>query len=278
MDYMTANSAGATVLITGATQGLGYHLAAALARRGATLLLHGRDPARLDATAKEIRDVAPACTVRTYTADLADLDQVRDLAARVRSAEPRIDALVNNAAVGGGTDPARREVSPQGHELRLAVNHLAPVTLTRGLLAPLRSSALARVVNVASLGQETIDLDDVQLRHRYEGVHAYCRSKLALIMGTFDLAEELRGSGVTANALHPAHLMPTQMVRQSGFTPETRLADGVAPTLRLVRDPALAETTGRYFDRFVDQPAHHQAYDPEARRRLAEITTALTSD
>ncbi|MCM2410660.1 SDR family NAD(P)-dependent oxidoreductase [Streptomyces sp. RKAG290] len=265
-----------TVLVTGATQGLGLHLARDLAGRGATLLLHGRDQARLDRAAEEVRALsAGRGAVRSYLADLSDLDQVRSLAAAVREAEPRLDVLVNNAVAGGGADPLHREVSAQGHELRFAVNYLAPCLLISELLPLLTASAPARVVQVASVGQSPVDFDDVMMERGYEGLEAYCRSKLAMIMSTFDLAARTPGTGVTFNALHPAHLMDTEGVRAYGLTPAVPVEEGVRPTVRLITDPALADVTGRYFDRFTDAAAHEQAYDPQARRRLAALTREL---
>ncbi|MFF4174201.1 SDR family NAD(P)-dependent oxidoreductase [Streptomyces sp. NPDC001744] len=268
---------GKTVLLTGATQGMGFRLAFLLAARGATLLLHGRDQQRLAAAAGAIRTQAPEASVRTYRADLADLEQVSTLADTVLSVEPRLDALVNNAAVGGGIDPTVRQTSRQGHELRFAVNHLAPYVLTRRLLPLLVASAPSRVVNVASAGQAPIRFDDVMLERDYDGVQAYCRSKLALLMATFDLAADSVPHEFTVNALHPAHLMDTSMVRQSGFAPAATLDEGARPTLRLIADPELDNTTGRYFDRYDDQLAHPQAYDAHARARLAALTTNLTA-
>ncbi|GHG25893.1 SDR family NAD(P)-dependent oxidoreductase [Streptomyces filamentosus] len=265
-----------TTLVTGATQGLGRGIALDLAARGGTVLLHGRDAGRLAAVAAELRALDAGGEVRTYRADLADLDRVAELAARIADAEPRLDALVHNAVVGAGPRPLEREVSAQGHELRLAVNHLAPYALTRGLLPLLTASAPARVVNVASLGQEPVDLDDPGFEKGYEGLRAYCRSKLALVTATFALAGELAGSGVTVNALHPAHLMDTEGVRAYGLTPLVGVEEGVRPTVRLVVDPGLAGVTGRYFDRFTDARAHEQAYDPEARRRLMALTDLWT--
>ncbi|MGW6316398.1 SDR family NAD(P)-dependent oxidoreductase [Streptomyces sp. NPDC055099] len=262
-------------LITGATQGLGRGIALDLAARGQTVLLHGRDRARLDAVAAEVRTAAPDAAVRTYLADLADLDQVHALAARIRAAEPRLDGLVNNAVVGGGPDPHVRQFSRQGHELRFAVNHLAPYALARDLLPLLSESTPARVVNVASIGQEAIDFDDVMLEQSYEGLSAYCKSKLALIMATFELAAELDGTGVTVNALHPAHLMDTSGVRAYGLTPVTTVEEGVRPAVRLLIDPDLEKTTGRYFNQFTDAQAHEQAYDTEARKRLMALTQTL---
>ncbi|TQK50146.1 short-subunit dehydrogenase [Streptomyces sp. SLBN-118] len=266
-----------TTLITGATQGLGRAIALDLASRGHSLLLHGRDHTRLETVAAEILATAPDTTIRTYPADLADLDQVHAMATRIRTAEPRLDGLVNNAVAGGGADPLRRELSRQGHELRFAVNHLAPYALTRDLLPLLTASAPARVVNVASIGQEAIDFRDVMLERNYQGLRAYCRSKLAMIMATFELAAELDGTGVTVNTLHPAHLMDTDGVREYGLTPVTSVDEGVRPTVRLLIDPDLATTTGHYFDQFTDTRAHDQAYDTAARRRLMKLTNGLIS-
>jgi NAD(P)-dependent dehydrogenase (short-subunit alcohol dehydrogenase family) len=263
---------GTTVLITGATSGMGLHLARNLALRGATLLLHGRSPDRLDQLAGELRRMTPE--VRTHVADLADLRQVSAMAARIRETEPRLDVLVNNAAVGLA---GPRQVSRDGHELRLAVNHLAPYLLVQELAPLLAASAPARVVNVASMGQAPVDLDDLMFTRDHDAVQAYCRSKLAMIMTTFELAGQLADRGITVNAVHPAHLMDTAMVRDGGLTPVTGVDDGVLPTLRLIADSALHDVTGRYFFRFDEARAHEQAYDPAVRAALLAETVALTA-
>jgi NAD(P)-dependent dehydrogenase (short-subunit alcohol dehydrogenase family) len=188
----------------------------------------------------------------------------------------RLDALVNNAGIGGTLpgDGARCE-SADGHELRFAVNYLAGYLLARLLLPLLERSAPSRVVNVASAGQAAIDFDDVMLERRYSGMQAYCQSKLAQVMFTFDLADELRDRGVTANCLHPGTYMPTKMVLASGVTPVTALTDGVRATARLVADPELDGESGRYFDGLREGSPHAQAHDPDARRRLRELSDRL---
>jgi NAD(P)-dependent dehydrogenase (short-subunit alcohol dehydrogenase family) len=120
-----------------------------------------------------------------------------------------------------------------------------------------------------------IDFDDVMLERDYSGVRAYCQSKLAQIMHAFDLAEELDGQGVTANALHPGTYMPTKMVRASGTTPVTPLEDGVEATWRLAADAALDGITGRYYVGTDEARADEQAYDADARRRLRELSKKL---
>ena len=262
-----------TILVTGATQGLGHALAMDLAADGHTLLLHGRDPRRLADVADQARDAG--AQVRGYVADLGDLGQVQEMADRIRESEPRLDVLVNNAGIGRGEKGSGRETSAQGHELRFAVNLLAPCVLTRELLPLLVESASARVVNVASSGQWEIDFDDVMLESGYDGSRAYRQSKLAMIMWTFDLADALRDFGVTANAVHPATRMDTQMVRTGGNEPQERLEDGVAATRRLVDDPELAGASGVYFERKQEGTADPQAYDPGARARLKALVGAL---
>ena len=176
---------------------------------------------------------------------------------------------MNNAGIGtrvpGG---GQRQESVDGLELRFAVNYLAQFVQTEILLPLLRRSKPARVVNVSSAGQQALEFDDLMLTHGYSGVRAYCQSKLAQILYTVDLAEQLRGSGVTANALHPATYMPTKIVPR----PTSTLEEGVEATVRLVVDPALANTTGKYFDGLVEARPDRQAHDSGARKKLREAS------
>src|ERR1700722_6750753 len=172
---------GKVILLTGATDGMGRALAADLGREGATVLVHGRDQARIAATVAEVAAAAGnRGLVRSYRADLASLAAVRALADQVTEAEPRLDGL----------------------ELRFAVNYLAGYALSRHLLPLLTRSAPARIVNVASIGQQAIDFDDVMLIKGYDGMRAYRQSKLAQIMNTFDLAAELEAGSDTGNSFN----------------------------------------------------------------------------
>jgi NAD(P)-dependent dehydrogenase (short-subunit alcohol dehydrogenase family) len=264
------------ILVTGATDGLGRALARELAARGATVLVHGRDPARGEATLREIREATGSDRLRFYRADFGSLAQVRSLGDRIRAEHESLDVLVNNAGIGsGGRGATERELSEDGYELRFAVMYLAPLLLTRLLEPLLVRSAPARIVNVASAGQAPIDFENVMLEREYSGARAYCQSKLALVMLTLDLAEELRERGVTANSLHPGTFMPTKMVLETGVEPVDSLETGVESTLRLVGDPSLETVTGRYYDRMREARALAQAYEPEARRRLRELGAAF---
>ncbi|MEV5356280.1 SDR family NAD(P)-dependent oxidoreductase [Streptomyces sp. NPDC086081] len=258
-----------TLLITGATSGLGRHAAFELVRAGHVVLVHGRDPERTGRLAAELRTEGDA---EAFVADLASLARVRELAAHVADAHPELDVLVNNAGVGPGAPGGGRELSADGHELRLAVNYLAPVVLTRALLPVLRANAPARIVNVGSAGQEPPVFDDPEFGRGYDGTAAYRRSKFALAAHTFALAEELAGTGVAVNVLHPATFMDTAMVREADVTPWNTVADGAAAVLALAtRDVG----TGRYFDGTRPARAHEAAYDPRVRARLAAVTDQL---
>ena len=271
---------GKVILVTGATDGLGRALAAELARAGATVLVHGRDPGRIADTIKEVTAAAakadgPAASdrVRGYQADLSGLAGVRELAGQVIAAEPRLDVLVNNAGIGGDVPGGgARQESADGYELRFAVNYLATYALTRLLLPLLRASAPSRIVNVASIGQQAIDFSDVMLTRDYDGMRAYRQSKLAQILFTFDLAAELGPDGVTVNALHPATFMPTKIVS----SPISTIAQGVEATMRLIAAPAAETGTGRFYNGLDEGRPNDQAYDLAARRQLREVSERLT--
>jgi NAD(P)-dependent dehydrogenase (short-subunit alcohol dehydrogenase family) len=262
---------GRTVLVTGATDGLGRAVAGDLVARGARVLVHGRDRERAENVAHAIGAGG------VYVADLASLAEVRRLAEEVSGDHPALHALVNNAGVGSTLpgDGARME-SADGYELRFAVNYLAGFLLTRLLEPLLIAGAPSRVVNVASAGQAPIDFDDVMLERGYDGSRAYAQSKLAQVMFTFDLAERLRDDGVTVTALHPSTYMPTKMVLHARGSGADSLEAGVAATVRLICEPELDGVTGRYFNRTSEARADAQAYDAGARRRLWELSERLT--
>jgi NAD(P)-dependent dehydrogenase (short-subunit alcohol dehydrogenase family) len=262
-----------TVLLTGSTSGLGRHLAFELVRAGHTVVAHGRDTHR---TAQLVADLdLVGGEAYAVVADLASLAEVRALGTRVAQAHPRLDVLINNAGVGSGARGAPREESADGHELRLAVNYLAPVALTRALLPVLQADTPARIVNVGSAGQAPLDFDDIEFTSGYVGTEAYRRSKFALAVHTFALAGELAGSGVTVNVLHPATFMDTAMVRESGIPARSTVADGAAGVLALATTDTGLTHNGAYFDGTRPSRAHPEAYDPQVRKRLAAVTELL---
>lgn len=237
---------GKRIVITGATAGIGQAAAARLDSDGAEVLPLGR------------RD-----------ADLASLDQVRDLVDRF----PAADVLVNNAGVGAGAPGDGRETSADGYELRLAVNALAPFALTEWLLAAGRCPKV--VVNVASIGQAPVDLDDLMLEQAYEGWHAYRRSKLALIAWSFDLAE--RRPDLRVLSLHPGTLLDTKMVRQSQVRPMGAVETGADAIRHAILAALVHGETGVYYDVLEPARPKDQAYDKALRaalrRRFVELVT-----
>jgi NAD(P)-dependent dehydrogenase (short-subunit alcohol dehydrogenase family) len=266
-----------SVLITGATDGLGRGVAERLAADGATVHLHGRDPERLAATAGEIRSATGNERLVTHLADLASLEEVRALAADVERSTEQLHVLINNAGVGTGRpDKTTRQESPDGYELRFAVNYLAGFLLTMQLLPLLRRSVPARIVLVASLGQAPLDFDDVMLEENYSGGRAYSQSKLAQITFGFELGERLLGEEITVNSLHPATYMPTKIVLEEAGHSIDSLEEGVEATVRLATSPDLELMTGRFFDRQREARPHDQAYEREARQRLWDLSMKLT--
>ena len=268
-----ADGKGRTALITGATDGVGRVVARELAKQGWRVLVHGRDRPRGEALVREIEQAGGSATF--LAADLASLAEVRRLADEVKKQTERLDLLINNAGIGSVGSTPGRQTSADGHELRFAVNYLAGFLLTHLLLPLLKASAPARIVNVASAGQQAIDFSDVMLTRGYSGGGAYRQSKLAQILFTVDLAQELEGSGVIANTLHPSTYMNTTMVRQSGTTPISTVEDGAAAILQLAVSPALDGKSGLYFNVLRESRADPQAYDAEARRRLRALSLKL---
>ncbi len=266
-----------TILITGATDGLGKLVAQRIAARGDRVLLHGRNPAKGKAAVDEIRKATGNPDLHYFNADLASLRQTREMAATILKTQPRLDVLVNNAGIGPVSADSPRRESPKGNEMFFAVNYLSGCVLARELLPLLRKSTPARIINVASIGQQALDFDDVMLKKSYDDARAYRQSKLAQIMFTIDLADELKDSGITVNCLHPATLMNTAMVRNSKVLPApmTTTEQGADALEQLILSPKLATVTGAFYNSMEPGKANEQAYDAAARSRLRELTNAL---
>ncbi|WP_027583615.1 SDR family NAD(P)-dependent oxidoreductase [Bradyrhizobium sp. Ai1a-2] len=263
-----------TVFITGSTDGVGRYVATRLAIAGANVLVHGRDKMRAAALIEEIKGAGGREPV-FYQADLSSLAETRKLAEAVLANHKRLDVFVSNAGIGSQNEGPGRQTSKDGHELRFAVNYLAGFLLARLLLPLLKASAPSRIVNVASLGQHPIDFDDVMITKNYSGSRAYAQSKLAQIMFTIDLAQELKGSDVTANSLHPATYMNTTMVRAGGVTPISTVEQGGQAILHLVSGDDVADESGLFFNGMNEARANPQAYDASARRRLRALSLEL---
>lgn len=246
-----------TVLVTGATDGLGRVVAGDLAERGFDVLVHGRSAERAAAVAEEIRAAA------VHVADFSVLAQVRALASEL----PHVDVLVNNA----GLISEQRQVTEDGLELTFQVNHLAPFLLTTRLL---ERDPPRRVVHVASAGQERPDFGDLMLEHGYDEWRAYRQSKLAQIMFSFESAR--RFPDVESVALHPATFMDTKMVRARVGTPSSTVREGADATVRLAAQ-ADVDVQGKYFNGLREARADELAYDADARKRLWDVSEQLVA-
>jgi len=259
------------VLVTGSTGGLGQEVARRIASSGAHVIIHGRNRERGMATVADIESETSG-SARFYAADFASFEQTRAFAEAILRDYERIDILINNA--GFGSAPDERMVSEDGHEFRFQVNYLSGFMLTKMLMPRLLSSTPSRIVMVSSLAANPIDFDDVMIENNFSGGRAYGQSKLAQVMMTFDLAEELEGTGVMINALHPAAYMPTGMVRRAGVTPRATLDEGATALMQLVDSTEIEG--GQYFIGLRPGRANAQAYDLEARAVLKSLSEELT--
>ena len=259
-------------LVTGATSGLGREVATALAERGYTVLVHGRDEKRVTRAVAELR--ASGHRAQPYLADLASLRECAQLAQRVAADHPSLELVVNNAGIGFGADPRRREVSADGYELRLAVNYLAPVVVIRMLRAVLRAAGNAQVLNVGSVGQSPLDLDDPQFTRGYEGSEAYMRSKFALAAFSFATAAQFAQDGIKVNCCHPATYMDTAMTHDCGISPWTSVAEGTEAVMAAIRAGHQGRT-GLFFNGSRTARANQKAYDKGLQQRLSELTSTL---
>lgn len=266
-----------TILITGSTDGLGKEVARRFAARGATVLLHGRSKSKGNSTVTELSEATGSNKFEYYNADLASLAEVRAMSDSILKKHDKLHLFINNAGIGGGPKGnSKRELSHDGYELRFAVNYLSHFLLTYTLLPIIKAAAPARIINVSSIGQHPVDFNDVMLEKSYDSFRAYRQSKLAQIMFTIDLANELKGTGVIVNSLHPATLMNTNMVYEFFGSTMSSIEEGADAVEYVSASPETGNITGSYFDQKRQSKANPQAYDAESRRRLKELSLRLT--
>lgn len=277
---------GKTCLVTGSTSGIGKEIAAGLAEMGARVVLVGRSREKCEAAVQEIITAArgvSAGLLSYLVADLSSQESVRRLAKEFAGSHDRLHVLVNNA----GVFVSKRELTADGIECTLAVNHLAPFLLTSLLLGRLKAGAPSRIVTTSSVAHRrvTIDFDDLQMNKNYSGIRAYGQSKLANILFTRELARRLQGTGVTANCFHPGAVR-TNLVRGSAyglvwgaasvfFTSPQKGAD---TAIYLASSSEVEGVSGEYFVKRKQVRASDAAYDDNAAERLWRASEQLTGD
>ncbi len=275
---------GKTVVITGATSGIGELAALALAKMGARIVVVARNKQRGDATLAQLRSSAPDIAHSVHLADLSRLAEMKRVAAQIADQESRIDVLINNA----GAMFATRQVTEDGLERTFALNHMAYFVLTAGLRERLLASGAARIINTASAAHEgaRLDFDDLQSEKSYRAVRVYGRSKLCNILFTRELALRLHGTGVTANCFHPG-FVATRFGDQSGglisyFVSFAKFfavppAKGAATIIYLASSPEVAEITGQYFYKCLPTNASAAAQNDRAALELRQRSAVLAS-
>ncbi|WP_036255687.1 SDR family oxidoreductase [Methylocapsa acidiphila] len=272
---------GKTALITGASFGIGRETALGLARRGARLVIVGRDPARTEEAARSIRQQSGNDWIDFLVADLSLQSEVRRVADEFKQARERLDILVNNAGAIFG----KREVTREGFEKTWALNHLAYVLLTFELLDRLQSGAPSRIVNVASTAhaKAKLDFNDLQSARKYSDFETYCRSKLANVLFTYALARRLEGSSISVNCLHPG-VVATGIARDMNGL--FRLAfravkpflttptQGAATSIFVAASPEAAGVSGKYFVKCKPASSSPLTYDQSLQERLWDVSLA----
>jgi len=278
---------GKTVVVTGGNSGIGFETAAALAAMGARVVVTARNADKGRAAVAAIAQRAGGdAQVQLVVFDLADLSSVRRGAAEILEQAPRLDVLVNNA----GLVLSERAETVDGFEATLATNHLGPFLLTNLLLGRIRVSAPARIVNVASTAHNAarmgMPFDDLQSEKKYATMRVYGQSKLANILFTLELARRLEGSGVTANSLHPGTVRTgygadgdARGLLAFGIKISAPFflspAKGARTSVYLASDPEVAEVSGQYFVKCKAKQPKRWARDPEAARRLWQVSEEL---
>ena len=283
MSSSSNSMAGKVCMVTGANAGIGKATAQGLASTGATVVMVCRSRERGEAALSEIKEQSSNDLISLLVADLSSQAEIRKLAEDFKRQHSKLHVLVNNA----GIIPRKREVTVDGFETQFAVNHLAPFLLTNLLLDVLKFSAPARIVTVASDMHRgaTIDFDDLQSEHSYGPVRVYCRTKLANVLFTYELARRLEGTGVTANCLHPG-VVATKLLADAMGVPgalrsTTRLIGskpekGAKTSIYLASSPEVEGISGKYFIKQKAVEPSKASSDENVASRLWKVSAELT--
>lgn len=271
-------------VVTGATSGIGKETAFALAEKGASVIVVSRNAKKCISTVKAIKKKTGNNHIEHISADLSDLKQVRNLAKQLKEKYPSIDVLINNA---GGYYKTRLE-TVDGYEMNFALNHLSPFLLTHLLIDNLKESSQGRIINVSSSAhfKGKIKFEDLQLQNDFNGFNAYAQSKLALTLFNHKLAEQLKSTNVTVNALHPG-LVATNFGKNNGVLRfyirrllnknEISPLEGSKTITYLASSADVSKITGGYFEKEKNVKSADDSYNKELANQLWEVTESLTN-
>ncbi len=262
-----------TVLITGATEGIGRQVAREMAEKGHRVILHGRRAGKLKEVADEIASETGNSKIHFFVADLASLDEVRNLAGRIVGEHQSLQVLVNNA----GVFMKERKLSRDGYEMTFAVNHLAHFLLTISLMPLIKKSVPARIVTVSSVSHwpGVIEWDNLQSEKRYSAHQTYSLSKLANILFTFELARRLEGTGITATTLDPGNI-DTKMLRVGWPSiAGASVKEGARTPIWLATSDEAEGISGVYFEDCKPSDTSPLSQDRKMQRKLWDVSAAL---
>lgn len=265
-----------TILITGATDGIGKQIAYDLAKKGHSIILHGRKENKLISTIDALKSKFPDVEVGSVLADFSSLDQVKQMAEDISTRYDHLDVLINNA----GIYQTQFKKSADGFEMNLAVNYLAVYVLTKNLLKLIVKSSPSRIINVSSITHKRgrIDLEKLQEQNGqfFDSYKAYADSKLMLIYFTYCLSDELIGSGVTVNALHPG-VITTKMLTQGFNMTGEDVKKGAETPVYLALSPEVQNISGKYFDKKLSVPSSRLSYELHIREAVMEWTRSVVN-
>ncbi len=261
-----------TILITGSTDGIGKQTALELAESGHTVLIHGRNPERTKETTEFILQKSGNINVGFFVADFSSFQEIKKMSGEIHSKYERIDVLINNA----GVFMNEKELSRDGFEITFAVNHLAHFLLTKLLMDLLQKAPKARIVNVASMAHANeLDFDNLQGEKFFDGYTAYSYSKLCNILFTYRLAENLMGSSITTNCLHPG-VISTKLLHAGWGSGGSRLHEGSTTSVYLATSLDVETISGKYFSYSRQTESSAISHDRDVQKRLWDLSGEFT--
>lgn len=261
---------GKTILVTGATDGIGLETAVTLARGGARILLHGRNANKAGDAANRVREAGGSCEV--ILADLSSMKQVQQLGSTVRLSG-HVDVLIHNA----GVFMKERVLTEDGFETTFAVNHLAPFLLTREILPAMKSGG--RVITLSSIAHRNgkLDFENLNAERSFDGYAAYALSKLCNVFFAYELARRTKDEGIASNAVHPGVIQTKLLKKGFNMTQAGSLAEGAATSVFLALSPEVEGVTGKYFTSSRESASTPETHNADLGRALWEHSVSLLS-